>query len=173
MSASTTNALPHQPLIQVLRSITDPRDRRGVRLDLPTVLSLAVTGVLAGCRSLTAIWEHSIDLTASDLRPWGWSRAGPAPASHPSAVLQDPDPAHDVFGRCGVKESGVGVSAPRSQRRRAAANALAIVRCPVDELTKNDCEGLSGSSQRVLDLWWGGVQDCPADDVRPGWSRRR
>ena len=44
MSASTTNALSHQPLIQVLRSITDPRDRRGVRLDLPTVLFLAVTG---------------------------------------------------------------------------------------------------------------------------------
>ena len=71
MSASTTNALPHQPLIQVLRSITDPRDRRGVRLDLPTVLSLAVTGVLAGCRSLTAIWEHTTDLTGADLRSLG------------------------------------------------------------------------------------------------------
>ena len=71
MSASTTNALSHQPLIQVLRSITDPRDRRGVRHDLPTVLSLAVTGVLAGCRSLTAIWEHTTDLTASDLDTLG------------------------------------------------------------------------------------------------------
>ena len=89
MSASTTNALPHQPLIQVLRSITDPRDRRGVRLDLPTVLSLAVTGVLAGCRSLTAIWEHSIDLTASDLRPLG-VESGPGP---PPAVIHPPGPA--------------------------------------------------------------------------------
>ena len=88
MSASTTNALPHQPLIQVLRSITDPRDRRGVRLDLPTVLFLAVTGVLAGCRSLTATWEHAIDLTASDLRSLGWSR-GRAP---PSAVIHPPGP---------------------------------------------------------------------------------
>ena len=78
MSASTTNALSHQPLIRVLRSITDPRDRRGVRLDLPTVLFLAVTGVLAGCRSLTAIWEHSIDLTASDLRSLG-VESGPGP----------------------------------------------------------------------------------------------
>ena len=32
-----------------------------MRHDLPTVLSLAVTGVLAGCRSLTAIWEHATD----------------------------------------------------------------------------------------------------------------
>ena len=56
MSSSTTTALSRQPLVQVLRNVADPRDRRGVRHDLPTVLSLAVTGVLAGCRSLTAIW---------------------------------------------------------------------------------------------------------------------
>ena len=47
MSSATTSALSSQPLVQVLRNITDPRDRRGVRHDLPTVLSLAVTGVLA------------------------------------------------------------------------------------------------------------------------------
>jgi len=71
MSASTTTALSRQPPTSVLRNITDPRDRRGVRHYLSTVLSLAVTGVLAGCRSLTAIWEHTTDLTATDLRPLG------------------------------------------------------------------------------------------------------
>ena len=65
MPSSTTTALSRQPLIQVLRNVTDPRDRRGVRHDLPAVLSLAVAGVLAGCRSLTAIWKHATDLTAS------------------------------------------------------------------------------------------------------------
>ena len=89
MSASTTNVLWRQPLIQVLRSITNPRNRRGVRLDLPTVLSLAVTGVLAGCRSLTATWEHAIDLTASDLRSLGWSRG----RALPSVVIHPPGPA--------------------------------------------------------------------------------
>ena len=85
MSSSTTSALSRQPLAQVLRNITDPRDRRGVRHSLFTVLSLAVTGVLAGCRSLTAIWEHTTDLTPSDLRSLGLE-AGPGPAlgSHPS-----------------------------------------------------------------------------------------
>ena len=68
MSASTTNALSRQLLTQVLRSITDPGDRRGVRHSLFTVLSLAVTGVLAGCPSLRAIWEHANDLTAADLQ---------------------------------------------------------------------------------------------------------
>ena len=55
MSSSTTDALSRRPLVQVLRSVTDPRDGRGARHDLLTVLSLAVTGVLAGCRGLTAI----------------------------------------------------------------------------------------------------------------------
>ena len=71
MSSSTTNALSRQPLVQVLRNITDPRDRRGARHSLFTVLSLAVTGVLAGCRSLTAIWEHTTDLPPPDLRSLG------------------------------------------------------------------------------------------------------
>ena len=68
------------------RNVTDPRDWRGVRHSLFTVLSLAVTGVLAGCRSLTAIWEHATDLTPSDLRSLGLE-AGPGPAlgSHPFA----------------------------------------------------------------------------------------
>ena len=32
MPSSTTNALSRQPLVQVLRNVADPRDRRGVRL---------------------------------------------------------------------------------------------------------------------------------------------
>ena len=80
MSSSTTTALSRQPLVQVLKNITDPRDRRGVRHDLLTVLSLAVTGVLAGCRSLTAIWEHATDLTGADLEALGLE-AGQALAS--------------------------------------------------------------------------------------------
>ena len=94
MSSSTTTALSRQPLVQVLRSITDPRDRRGVRHDLPTVLSLAVTGVLAGCRSLTAIWEHTTDLTAADLEALGLEAGQDLPSeSTIRRVLQDLDPA--------------------------------------------------------------------------------
>ena len=94
MSSSTTNALSRQPLVQVLRSVTDPRDGRGVRHDLLTVLSLAVTGVLAGCRSLTAIWEYATDLTAADLEALGLE-AGQDLASESTIrrVLQDLDPA--------------------------------------------------------------------------------
>ena len=89
MSSSTTTALSRQPLVQVLRNVADPRDRRGLRHDLPTVLSLAITGVLAGCRSLTAIWEHTTDLTGADLRSLG-VEAGQA---LPSAVNDPTGPA--------------------------------------------------------------------------------
>ena len=96
MSSSTTTALSRQPLVQVLRNITDPRDRRGVRHNLSTVLSLAVTGVLAGCRSLTAIWEHATDLTASDLEALGLEEGEGQALPLESTicrVLQDLDPA--------------------------------------------------------------------------------
>ena len=94
MSSSTTTALSRQPLTQVLRDVADPRDRRGVRHDLPMVLSLAITGVLAGCRSLTAIWEYTTDLTAADLRSLGLEEGQALPSeSTIRRVLQDLDPA--------------------------------------------------------------------------------
>ena len=48
-----------------------------MRHDLPTVLSPAVTRVLAGYRSPTTIWEHSTDLTGADLRSVGLGRISP------------------------------------------------------------------------------------------------
>ena len=92
MSSSTTNALSRQPLVQVLRNITDPRDRRGARHSLFTVLSLAVTGVLAGCCNLTAIWEHATDLTGADLKALGLEKGQTLPVeSTIRRVLQDLD----------------------------------------------------------------------------------
>jgi len=64
-----------------------------VRHSLFTVLSLAVTGVLAGCRSLTAIWEHTTDLTAADLEALGLEAGQALPSeSTIRRVLQDLDP---------------------------------------------------------------------------------
>ncbi|WP_253274757.1 transposase family protein [Actinomyces sp. oral taxon 414] len=94
MSSSTTTAPSRQPLREVLKGVTDPRDRRGVRHTLPAILCLAVTGILAGCRSLTAIWEHAADLEPADLGALGLE-AGRALPSEPTIrrVLKDLDPA--------------------------------------------------------------------------------
>lgn len=94
MPSSAMTALSRQPLTQVVRNVTDPRDWRGVRRDLPTVLSLSVAGVLAGCRSLTAIREHATDLTAADLEALGLPEGQALPSeSTIRRVLQDLDPA--------------------------------------------------------------------------------
>ena len=81
MSSSTTTVPSRQPLREVLQGVADPRDRRGVRHDLPTILSLAVTGILAGCESLMAIWEHATDLEALGLEA---GRALPSQVHHPT-----------------------------------------------------------------------------------------
>ena len=65
-------------LARAFKNVTDPRDRNAVRHDLPAILSLAVTGVLAGCSSLMASGEHTTDLTADDLEA-----LGPPPGEDP------------------------------------------------------------------------------------------
>ncbi len=53
-----------------------------------------MAGVLAGCRSLTAIWEHTTDLTGADLRSLGLEEGQDLPSeSTIRRVLQDLDPA--------------------------------------------------------------------------------
>ena len=65
-----------------------------MRHDLPAALSLSVAGVLAGCRSLTAIWEHTTDLTAADLEALGLPEGQALPSeSTTRRVLQVLDPA--------------------------------------------------------------------------------
>ena len=94
MPSSTTTALSRRPLREVLEGVTDPRDRRGVRHPLVSAGCLAVTGILAGCRSLTAIWEHAADLEPADpgaLGP-GAGRALPSESTI-RRVLKDLDPA--------------------------------------------------------------------------------
>ena len=94
MPSSATTALSRRPLKKVLEGVTDPRDRRGVRHPLTAILSLAVTGILAGCRSLTAIWEHAADLEPADLGALGPGEGRALPSeSTIGRVLKDLDPA--------------------------------------------------------------------------------
>ena len=61
MSSSPTAVLSRRPLMEVFAQVPDPRDPRGVRHDLATVLTLAQSAVLSGARTLLAISEWAQD----------------------------------------------------------------------------------------------------------------
>ena len=76
-------APPEQRLVAHLATVPDPRDRRGVRHRLASLLSVAVCAVLAGAKSLTAIGEWAADAPAEVLARLG-VRADPLTAAvHP------------------------------------------------------------------------------------------
>ena len=62
-------------LLDLLATVPDPRDARGVRYRLAGVLAVAVTAVLAGARSFAAIGEWAADLPCDHLARIGLARA--------------------------------------------------------------------------------------------------
>ncbi|MGP3963499.1 transposase family protein [Nonomuraea sp. 3N208] len=56
-------------LLDHLRQVPDPRDRRGIRHALASILAVAAAAVLAGARSFTAIGEWTA------MTSWARSRA--------------------------------------------------------------------------------------------------
>jgi hypothetical protein len=61
-------------LFERLRQVVDPRKRRGVRHPLQSVLAIAACAVLSGARSLCAIAEWALPLSAEQLRRFGNQR---------------------------------------------------------------------------------------------------
>jgi predicted transposase YbfD/YdcC len=78
-------------LLAVLRSVTDPRCRRGVRHQLVAVLGVAVCAVLAGARSYVAIAEWAHDLPRTVRKRLGVERVPPSETAI-RRVLQAVDP---------------------------------------------------------------------------------
>ena len=95
-------------LIAALRSVPDPRNARGRRYSLQAILMLALTGVMAGARSWTALAQ--------------WAREGPH-----QVRLCGPSPSLWTFRRvlCDVDIAAVeaALAAWVLGRRRAAARA--------------------------------------------------
>ena len=54
-------------LLDLLATVPDPRDPRGVRYRLSGMLAVAVSAVLAGARSFAAIGEWAADLSSQQL----------------------------------------------------------------------------------------------------------
>jgi predicted transposase YbfD/YdcC len=61
-------------LVQVLKSVPDPRRRRGIRHALPGVVAVALAAVVAGARSYAAIGQWAGELSSEQLAELGLSR---------------------------------------------------------------------------------------------------
>jgi len=86
-------------LWQVLSTLVDPRDRRGVRDDLATVLTLAVAGVAAGARSLVAIAAWAQDLPRGYWSRFRVRRRTPCAATFARVLARvDPDVLDALLG---------------------------------------------------------------------------
>jgi predicted transposase YbfD/YdcC len=86
-------------LAAVLSTVTDPRQRRGVRHGLVTVLSVAVCAVAAGARSFVAIAEWAADLPVEAAAALGISAAPPSESAVRRLVQRlDPDRFDTVIG---------------------------------------------------------------------------
>ena len=78
-------------LIEMLRTLVDPRKPRGVRHPLVTVVAISVCAALSGARSFKAIAEWGKDLTRDTLRRLGSQRWHPPSEPTIRRVLQKLD----------------------------------------------------------------------------------
>lgn len=78
-------------LLDLLRTVPDPRHRRGVRHPVRTVVALAVCAAVAGARSFTAIAQWARGLSGEALRQLGATRWTPPSEPTIRRVLQAVD----------------------------------------------------------------------------------
>ncbi len=88
------NKLPlqeHGGLLDVLKTVVDPRKARGIRHPVVTVIAIAVCAALSGARSFTAIAEWAKYLDREALRKLGSKRRTPPSEPTIRRVLQQMD----------------------------------------------------------------------------------
>lgn len=71
MSSSPTTTGTRIPLVEVFATVPDPRDPRGVRHRLATILTLAAGAVLAGARTWVAVTEWAAEADRNALSQLG------------------------------------------------------------------------------------------------------
>ena len=96
-------------LIEMLRTVVDPRKPRGVRHPLVTVVAIAVCAALAGARGFSAVAEWAKDLSHDTLRRLGSERWTPPSEPTIRRVLQklDAERLDEAIGQWLLRQSGV------------------------------------------------------------------
>ena len=81
-------------LMQLLKTLVDPRKPRGVRHPISTVVAIAVCAALSGAQSFTAIAEWAEGLSSEALRMMGSKRKTPPSEPTIRRTLQKLDAVH-------------------------------------------------------------------------------
>jgi predicted transposase YbfD/YdcC len=110
-----------ESLVGALSGVPDPRDARGVRHGLPTVLGLALAAVLAGSRSVYAIGQWIAGCSQKTLKAFD-ARVDPASGRH---VGPDEKTVRGLCARLDGDAVDAAVSRWLQRRVRAAARARA------------------------------------------------
>jgi hypothetical protein len=117
-------------LIEMLRTVVDPRKPRGVRHPVVTVVAIAVCAALAGARGFNAVAEWAQDLTRDTLRRLGSKRWTPPSEPTIRRVLQklDAERLDAIIGQwllaqCSLKGAALSVDGKTLRRAHDAGQA--------------------------------------------------
>ena len=96
-------------LIEMLRTVVDPRKPRGVRHPVVTVVAIAVCAALGGARGFNAVAEWAKDLSRDTLRRLGSKRWTPPSEPTIRRILQklDAEPLDAAIGQWLLRQPGV------------------------------------------------------------------
>jgi predicted transposase YbfD/YdcC len=134
-------------LAPVLSSLTDPRQRRGVRHGLVTLLSVAVCAVVAGARSFVAIAEWAADLPVEVAATLGINAAPPSESAVRRLVGRlDPDRFDHAIGAW--VQQLCGDVAPAGRRRVLAVDGKTLRGSRIT--TDGSAEGAGEGARHLL-----------------------
>ncbi|MET9603249.1 transposase family protein [Streptomyces sp. NPDC006459] len=131
-----------------LRALPDPRDRRGRRHALVSVLLTAACAVLADARSYLAIGQWARHAPQDTLARLGFHPRGPLGVRSPASpstvrwvlVLVCPGGLADLLGHCPAVTESVAVDGKSARGSRTdtgpAAHLLSIFRVATDRVTR-------------------------------------
>lgn len=129
-----TTVSSEQHLMQILETVPDPRDPRGVRYPLAALLGLAIGAVACGARSFAAIGEWSADVGPQMLATFGTTSSSAPDESTFRRVCEHVDAealdralgafcwtrSHEVDGRRVIALDGKTVRGARDRRHDGA-----------------------------------------------------
>ncbi|HYN30964.1 MAG TPA: transposase family protein [Dermatophilaceae bacterium] len=164
-------------LLDLLATVPDPRDPRGVRYRLAGMLAVAVSAVLTGARSFAAIGEWAAELTGDHLSRLGLGAAPEESTLRKLFARLDADALDRVLGawwwtltsvvdgRRVIAIDGKTVRGARNRPDGAAPHLVAAFAACTERTLRSRSTGASGNCRA-------GRADAPSRRSAPPTARR-